>query len=223
MTPYYINKKQQSTDNGASNQFNRMSEQDYGNPQEQKQGQGWQGILGNVAAGASAGAANSNPKDQFEIDPWLGITSSSSALASSGNWIQAVISGVTSQMGQFSKVNKNLKGLQTGVSGVQYDENGRPVYQGANIVQAQQTTDALKKGEKAISGAVDPGTQIFGALYGTRRKLARKRRQLQRSTAKAQESFNTADVYSREQQNQRSEYLDRINNDSRLFNLYNAQ
>jgi hypothetical protein len=194
----------------------------YGEPQEptERQGMDWDQTTQGVAGGLSAGAANSQPVGQFEVDQYAGFKSSGQGLMS-GGVIGAIVGGVTAQVGQFSKLNKELDNLQTGVDSVKYDAYGRPVYQGSNVAQAQANLQALNKGVNKLNKThLDPATNVMSSITGTRRKMKRKRAALQAGIKASQQQYNTADIIYRDQMNQRSEYLDRANPTNQLYNLY---
>jgi hypothetical protein len=178
----------------------------------------WGKAANNVAAGFSAGMANSQPVGDFTVDQYAGFKGSGQGFASGGP-IGAIIGGVTAQVGQFRNVNKELDKLQTGVEGVTYDMYGRPSYAGGNINQAQANISALNKGIKRLNKThLDPATNIISSVTGTRRKMKRKRAALEAGIRSAQKEFNEAELTNRNQMNQREEYLDRLNNN--YYNLY---
>ncbi|HYG02049.1 MAG TPA: hypothetical protein VD927_06355 [Chryseosolibacter sp.] len=176
----------------------------------------------NAMSGLSAGAAHSNPQSDFTVDPYAGLKGSAQGLAQ-GGWIGAIVGGATAQFGQFKKINENLDKLQTGVEGVTYDAYGRPVYQGHNILEANQNSGALDKGISKLNdpkNLIDPITSLTSTFTGTRRKMKRKRDAIQRSVALAQSDFNKAEQDFRGSSNQREDYLERMNNNNRMYNLY---
>lgn len=177
-----------------------------------------------ISSGLAAGAANSQPNGEFDIDQYAGFKGSGEGLIGGGGAIGAIIGGVGAQIGQFSKVNKNLKNLKTGVEGVTFDAYGRPVYQGGNIVQANNTLGELDNGiDKLNKTHLDPATNLFSSAFGTRRKLKRKRRQLALGIQAAQKDFNSSELAFRNQSLTQQDYYNRTNNQNRLYNLYHTQ
>jgi hypothetical protein len=187
-----------------------------------------QGGIAGVQAGLAAGAANGNPVSDFNIDQYAGFKGSLSGGASGlaaagpiGGIIGAVIGGAVSQVGQFSKVNKNLKKLNTNVDSLGYDAYGRPVYQGAGYASADANVGALNEGlSKMNKTHIDPATNVLGSAFGTRRKIKRKRNELIRNQQSSQRRFNQADLNYRTQSLQRDEYLERMNPQQRISNIY---
>lgn len=234
--PYYISnygdykqlRRPASQDFQAPVNF-QMPNQPGGPPQ---QGGGQQGGFGQwfqgqdkmqgITAGLQAGASNANPEGDFSVDPYAGFKGSGQGLMSGGP-IGAIVGGITAQAGQFSKINKNLKNLQTGVEGTTYDEYGRPVYAGENIANANANINELDKGEKALKFKGDPATQMFAKVFGTKKKIRRKRGALQRGIQQAQAGFNEADVTARNQANAMEDYFERLNPQGRMNNLYRTQ
>lgn len=173
-----------------------------------------------IAGGLSAGAANSQPIGDFNIDQYAGFKGSGQGLAAGGP-IAAALGGITAQVGQFRNVNENLRNLNTSVDSVTYDAYGRPVYQGSNLVNAQQNLNELDSGINKLNKThLDPATNLFSSAFGTRRRMKRKRAELSQGIQSAQQQYNQAEQNFRNQSIQRSEYYDRLNDRSRLYNLY---
>lgn len=189
------------------------------------QGQSWAGKqdwIGGISSGLAAGAANSEP-DRFTIDQYAGFKGSGQGLMG-GGVIGAIVGGITAQAGQFSKVNKALKNLDTSVQGVQYDAYGRPVYGGESVNTAMSNVNDISQGENKLNKThIDPATNLFSSAYGTRRKLRRKREELQRNIESAQQQYNQSDVNYRKRQNELNDYYERINTNNRLYNLYRSK
>lgn len=214
--PYYI----QNAPSWGSQNVKGFGDAPDWREQYQSNQQGRQDIVQGVTSGLAAGAANSQPVSDFNIDQYAGFKGSGQGLAS-GGVIGAIIGGVTAQYGQFSKVNKNLNNLQTGVEGVTYDAYGRPSYAGGNITQAYGNLDELDKGISKLNKThLDPATNVISSFTGTRRKMKRKRAALQQGVQKAQQDYNTSELDYRNQMLARSDYMDRINNNDRMYNLY---
>lgn len=168
------------------------------------------------ASGYTQGAAGVN---DFSIDPYAGLKGSAQGL-SQGGVVGAIIGGVASQIGTFSEVNKKLKNLNTSVELEQRGVLGEPLYSGESYLAASDTSKALAEGERTIKKSFDPGTRIFGGLFGTRKKLRRKRRQLNREIREAQTQFNENSQNFDEQQIALDEYAKRMDATNRMYNLY---
>jgi hypothetical protein len=191
-------------------------------------GSSMQGGFEGLQSGLAAGAANGNPVGDFNIDQYAGFKGSfqggASGLAAGGpigGITGAIVGGVTSQIGQFNKVNKNLKKLNTNVNNLGYDAYGRPVYQGQSYATADANVGSLNEGLNKLNKThIDPATNLFGSAFGTRRKIKRKRNELVRNQQAAQRQFNQADLNYRNQFLQREEYLERMNPQQRISNIY---
>lgn len=117
--------------------------------------------------------------------------------------------------------NKNLKNLNTAVNAVQYDVNGNPIYQGHELLHAQKSISALDDGEKKIKRSIDPATRIFSGIFGTRKRIRRKRGQLQDNLRTGQLAFNQEAEKANRLNSARNAYYDSFNRDDRMYNLYN--
>lgn len=219
--PYYVpswGSKQINGYGDSSTYLDQDRQQNAGQQSGQDYGQMAQGAM----AGLSAGAANSEPVGDFEVDQYAGFKGSGEGLMK-GGVIGAIIGGGVAQYGQFSKINKNLKKLDTSVQGVTYDAYGRPVYQGGNFVNAQQNVAALNDGVKKLNRThLDPATNIISSFSGTRRRMKRKRGELQQGIKQAQQDYNQSELTYQNQMNARQEYYQGLNN-NRLYNLMRAQ
>jgi hypothetical protein len=171
------------------------------------------------AIGSAATQMLPAEQGRFDIDPNAGFKGSFGGL-SSGGVIGAIAGGIGAQMGTFSKVNQNLKNLDTNVSAMSKDAYGNPIYQGGEITQAQATSKELQAGEKSINKGIDPATRVFAGLYGTKKKLRRANKNLQANIKNAQNQYNQADIQSVQKRNQMEEYYDRNNKSARMNNLY---
>jgi hypothetical protein len=171
------------------------------------------------AIGSAAAQMLPSEAGRFNVDANAGFKGSFAGLGS-GGVIGAIAGGIGGQMGTFSKVNDALKGLDTNVSAFSRDAYGNPVYDGSQITQGQATSKELQQGEKSINKGIDPATRVFGALYGTKKKLRRANRNLQANIQNAQNQYNQADQKSVAKRNQMEEYYDRNNKYARMANLY---
>lgn len=213
--PYYL----ENYPSWGSNQVQGYGDSDVEGSDWQGQGNfDWGKMTQGVQGGLAAGAANSQPND-FQIDQYAGFKSSGEGLMSGGA-LGAIIGGVTSQVGQFSNLNKKVNAIDTSVNGVTYDAYGRPTYNGQAIGNAQQTIGGLDKGIRKLNKThLDPATNLFSSAFGSRRKMKRKRAELQNNIAQAQRDYNTADVNYRNQFAAQESYRDNLNN-NRMYNLY---
>jgi hypothetical protein len=184
-------------------------------------GRDWSGAIvqGLGATTAALSEQSANPND-FSVDPWAGYKGSAQGLAS-GGVIGAIIGGVTSQIGTFSKVNKNLNKLDTNVNATDIDPiTGRPVYRSQAAINANSTYNDLEKGKKAIDRSFDPMTQTAGWFTGTRKKIKRKQRELNQGLMAANQNYNDKAVLANQQQMAQDQYSQLMNNQSRMQNLY---
>ena len=197
----------------------------YATPAVQNTGGGWKQGYGNVAGAASAIPAayvqGQEGVDNFSIDKFAGLKASGQGLMSGGA-IGAIAGGVSAQLGQFGKINQNLKNLDTSVELTNTSATGAPVYQGAAYVQAQDNIKALNKGESSLKGGIDPANQLFAAVFGTKRKIREKKAALEASIKQGQQDFNKADVAFDESQARKIDYNRRRSRENRLYNLYSA-
>lgn len=221
--PYYTNiqSSQDVNKQWMQNQQPNMVQSQQSAPSN---GGGFGQTAGNVMAGLSAAQANSEPADSFSIDPYAGFKGSAQGL-SGGGVVGAIIGGVGAQVGQFSKINKNLKNLDTSVQGISYDAYGRPVFQGQEVVGAMEKQKALQEGMDSMKGTkawIDPANQAFAWAFGTKKKIKRKMKELRDATGRAQQTYNESEQKFQQQQNQMEDYYQRLNND-RMMNLYRAK
>lgn len=171
------------------------------------------------AIGSSVAQMLPSESGRFNVDANAGFKGSFAGLGSGGA-IGAIAGGIGGQMGTFSKVNNALKGLDTSISAFSRDAYGNPVYNGGQITQGQATSNELQQGEKSINKGIDPATRVFGALYGTKKKLRRANRNIQANIQQAQKQYNQAEQNSVSKRNQMEEYYDRNNKSGRMTNLY---
>lgn len=200
--PYYVEKPK-----------NQVRTQESMGPDQQ--GSGWQQTASQIGAGL-ASAVPEQDRGRFEIDPNAGYTGSLKGFASGGP-VGAIIGGIGSQVGNFSKVNRAIKDLDTTVDGYQYDENGQIQFNGQAYTQAIQDAGDLQKGIDSIGKSKDPATYLFAAAYGTKKKARRKQDELSRGYAASQMAFNQGNIAQKRQQLAQQQYQDLISK----RNVYN--
>jgi hypothetical protein len=198
----------------------------YGKPMMTQDTTGGVGTIG-----AAVTSAIPNQYDgKFSADPNAGFKGSFKGLAS-GGVAGAIIGGVGAQIGEFGRINKELKNLDTSVDGMTYDGYGRPQYNGAAFADANNNLSELSEGEKSFGvigdghggRGLDPATALFSWAMGTRKKLRRKRDQLTKGLETAQTNYNAAESQSRLQNNQMEDYYQRMNPANRMRNVYRQQ
>lgn len=164
-----------------------------------------------IGEGVAAGSAVVPEEDRFSIDPNAGFKGSFSGL-SQGGVVGAIAGGITSQVGTFSRVNRNLNDLETNFQGFSTDPFGNPLYNSGAFNQAQNNLKELNAGEKKITHSFDPATRVFSGLFGTRKKLNNAQEDVRRSILQQQSQFNQANLMSQRQQLARRSYEDQLNN-----------
>jgi len=197
---------------------------------------GSKGIGANIGNGiAIAGAGLDtfnqarNDSDGLALDKNAGLNGAvkgAAAGSAAGPWgtlIGAVVGTVAGQAGALSKINKNLKNVNVNpdfIGGT--DSNGRPIYNSGAAFNSANTLSTINESQKNIHGSADiTGTRWLANLaFGTNKKLKRKRDELRAGIQKSQNNFNNADITSINQQNNMEEYNKRLNNQSRINNLY---
>jgi hypothetical protein len=192
-------------------------------PPEGGEGQG--GVSGaqvaNYANAAIGGYQQGQQStDNFSIDPNAGFKGSFQGLAS-GGVVGAIVSGISSQIGTFSEANKNLRNMDTNVTGYQVDAMGNPIFQGDAFNQANTKLSQLDEGEKAINKSFDPATRVFSGLYGTKKKIRKARRKLEAGRLRAQQQYDLAKTTSNQNRLSRENYDQSMDNYNRIYNLYN--
>lgn len=210
-------------------------------PQAQQQANGMSGqqvnnLISGIGRGVAAGAAMlPSASDDFSIDPFAGYKGS---VAGGGMGVAgaagAIIGGITSQVGNFSRINRNLNNVDTSVQGYEIGPDGRPVYGGQNIQAANQTLDSINKGYNKLGGSnllspellADPANTLFSTVFGTKKRLRRKRDELKRGIHAAQSSYNTAaEDFSRKRQTEaafRKSQFEMFNNSINLPTPYSS-
>lgn len=181
--------------------------------------------IGQGLEGYASGEANTY---NFSVDPNAGYSGSVKGLAGGGA-IGAIAGGIGGQMGTFAQANKNIKGLGVGVNLTGGAGDGsQPVYMGGAYAEAENKVGALNAGEKSTEmfwnggKSFDPATMGFNALYGTSRKIKRKRGQLNEQVTAAQQQYNSSAARYEDSQRSLNDYYNRLNNNSQMYNLYNG-
>ena len=162
----------------------------------------------------------------------------------SGPDLGAISAGVTGGLNlaanAFGMANQSL-GIETQAPGLEFGASGQPIY-GAGLFynQASQAKPQGPTAGEALSGAASGaasgfaaggpiGAAIGGGVglvtsllggFGRKKRQREEKRKATRSARLAQQSFNTADVAFDEAQAAQSDYLRRMDNTNRLYNLY---
>lgn len=156
-----------------------------------------------------------------------------------GGAVQAGLGGLSMVGDAFGMANQSLN-IETQAPPLEFSATGEPVYtQGrfynqANSAQPQGATageviGSVGKGAMAGSSFGVPGMAIGAAvglatsLFGGGRRAKKQREQRYRATAsarKAQQNFNTASEAFDQTQAAQSDYIRRMDNTNRLWNLY---
>ena len=171
-------------------------------------------VYGGVTSGLSAGQAFGNP-NQFSMNGGVmggAISGAASGAAAGpiGAGIGAAIGGVTSFFKQDAQLKKNINNVNTSFNGMT-DIYGRPVFQGAEFGQGIQDLQGLME-------ATTPGKHAMRPRR--RRQAERKLGELHNSIMTGQQNFNQAETGFRDRMTQLSEFNERMNDNSRLFNLF---
>jgi hypothetical protein len=183
-----------------------------------------QGIATGISAiGSIAGAMNQNqvtdPMD-FSIDPMAGFTGSAKGFGSGGP-VGAIIGGAVAQLETFNKVHNNLKKLDDNVNTIQTDSLGRPMYAGADVVNAQRNINALRRGLKATHTGLSGSTHAISWIRGTGKALRRKQRRLRESIQAGQQDYNRKAQELSGNQLAMDQYSQIMNKGNRLRSIYN--
>ncbi len=175
------------------------------------------------AAGLAGYGQGQQGVNDFTIDSFAGLKGSGQGFASGGVY-GAIAGGISAQVGQFSKLNKNLKNLDTNVDLTNDDGS----YNSAAYANYSNTLNSLNEGDKKLSkwgvaDVFDPATKLFGAAFGSKRKLRNRRNQLMASQHNSQQDYNQQSLANRDQYLQQQDYLDRINPYQREYNVYSTR
>lgn len=177
-----------------------------------------------LSSGVSGFAQGQAGVQDFTIDKFAGLKGSGQGLASGGVY-GAIAGGIGAQVGQFSEINKNLKDLDTSADFTQQTANGDVLYNSQAYNDKSKTMGALNEGEEAlgkwgVADIFDPATKLFGAAFGTKKKITRAKRKLQRSIRRGQNEFNKRSREFDQQQIANDAYNDRMDMTNRFNNLY---
>ena len=176
-----------------------------------------QGFAG-VTSGLSAGQAFGNP-NQFSMSQggiMGGVASGAASGAAAGPLgagVGAVVGGVTSFFKQDAQLKKNINNVNTDFNSMT-DIYGRPVFDSTGF--AQGTSDL-----QGLMEATVPGKHAMRPRR--RRQAERKLNELHNSIMTGQQNFNQAETKFRDRMTQLSEFNERVNDNSRLQNLYRFQ
>lgn len=157
-----------------------------------------------------------------------------------GGAVSAGLTGLSLGADAFGMANQSL-GIQTQAPALEYSATGQPVYTAgqfynqANSAQPQGATageviGSVGKGASAgftVGGPVGAGigaaVGLATSLIGGGRRAKKQREQRYRATAsarKAQQNYNVASEAFDQTQAAQADYLRRMDNTSRLYNLY---
>ena len=190
-------------------------ETDWAQPRQgMNTGQLNQGFAG-VTSGLSAGQAFGNP-NQFSMSQggiMGGVASGAASGAAAGPLgagIGAVVGGVTSFFKQDAQLKQNINNVNTSFNGMT-DIYGRPVFDSTGFAQGTSDLQGLMEATRPGAHAMRPRR---------RRQAERKLTQLHSSLTTGQQNFNQTEAGFRDRSIQLSEYQERMNDNSRIFNLF---
>jgi hypothetical protein len=167
------------------------------------------------AAGLAANAAPSQ-QDYFVPGTFDGMQAAGkgAAAGSAAGPVGALAGAIFGTLGetikQPFKINKSIRNVNTQFNSTSYDAYGRPVYVGGDVSRAASDIQGLNK-----TAEWDKDN-----ILGLGRKASRKRDQVLQNMHQAQNQYNNADVSYRNSMNQQEDYYQRINSNSRLYNLF---
>lgn len=160
------------------------------------------------------------------------------------NWgnIGAMTTAGLSAVGDAVGIANQSLGIETQAPGLEKSATGEPVYNAgqfynqASMAKPQGATGgevvggALKTGASVLAATGNPllagGAALFSGvlnLFGGRRRKKRQQDEKQKamtSAKAAQKNYNTASLAFDEQQASQADYLKRMDNTNRLWNLY---
>jgi hypothetical protein len=184
------------------NQFNDGKQQQTQQPNgSNKAGQVAGGIAGVMNAYAQGAAAT----DGFSIDQNAGLKGSFQGLAQGGP-MMAVVQGIAGQVGTFSQQRRNLNRLRTSIMDGGNDAYGNPIYNGAGVNQMRNVDRELKAGEQSIAKAWDPASHIGDTIFRAKKRLRKKRQEVEQGIYNMQSNFNQANINSEIQQQAQAAY-----------------
>jgi hypothetical protein len=189
-----------------------------GYAQPQSAGADYGGMANSAAAGYSAGQAFGQPQSSFEMsnaNVWGGAgAGAASGFASAGpvgGFIGAITGGATAISKQDKALRESANNVNTEFN-QSYDAYGKPVYDSQGMAQGQQDFRGLMK-------ATQPGKNAM--LPKRRRQLLRKAEDVYYGMQTSQNNYNNAERDFRDQSLARQDYTRRLNDNSRLYNVYN--
>lgn len=164
---------------------------------------------GNTLAGGAAAGFSQNQQG-YMPDQFSAAQGAAQGYATGGAY-GALAGAVTAPVTQTLQAHRNLNNLDTSVGGSTHDAYGRPLYQGGEISNAMGKLPELDK------------TASWDSLnlLGLGRKAERKADTLRTGIRQSQEGYNQAEVGYRNRQMQMQDYYSRMNDQSRMYNLYN--
>lgn len=189
------------------------------------------GSVAGLASGVTSQLYQPKGDRGFEIDPYAGYTGSFQGL-SSGGAIGAIAGGIGGEAGGFIKSGKAIDKYNASneLGGIQYDANGKPIYNAQGVLATQDAIKELKDAEKSATSWWQGGsaggvlgvdtTTLFGELNGYKRKARRKRAKAIKALNTSQNNYNTKEAQYQQQVNTAEEYNKRLNNQDRINNLY---
>lgn len=151
--------------------------------------------------------------------------------------------GAMGVIGNYMNMANQSLNLNSQIAPSQYDPNSAPTYtagqaqaeasaampQGANggeilggALQGASAGSAFGAPGAVVGGVVGALSSVFGGESRAEKQRKEKEAALQRVMA-AQQMYNTQDVSFRNQQNQREDYLQRINPYNREYNVYKTR
>ncbi len=187
-------------------------------------------VSGNQIAAGAAGALSSYAQGAgatqgFSIDTEAGLKGSVQGLAQGGP-VMAVIQGIAGQIGTMKQVRNNLNQVRPNIQGYSEDAYGNPIYNGQGVSELQQIDREIGVGQKKLRKAWDPASRIGASLFGLRKRMRKKRQEIEAGIYNAQSNFNTANL-AREQSQQAQEAYQKsmkeiFNSPSSLPSQYNT-
>lgn len=189
--------------------YTQQTSEPTGGENKPQGGGNWAGAVSALGQGVFSGA--SGEEDRFSIDPNAGFTGSFQGLGS-GGVVGAIAGGIGSQIGTFSRVNKNLKNLRVGFDGYTQDDMGNVSYNANAFVDAQRTAKELEEGQRKINRSIDPATRVFSGIFGTKKKLRKAQRAQESAILGQQNRFNQANIQSNYTNLNRRSYEDQLKN-----------
>lgn len=154
-----------------------------------------------------------------------------------------VANGVLGLAGNYMNMANQSLNLNTNIAPSQYDQNSAPTYTaGQAQIEASNATPQRASGGELLGGALQgagagaalgPAGMVVGGVVGalssafggeSREEKQRREKQIALQKVMAsQQLYNSQDVSFRNQQNQREDYLQRMNPRGREYNVYKTR